>query len=86
MLNRLLPRSDEALVRQALLGDGEAFERLIGRHQRRAHAIARAVGVAPDSLDDLVQEAFLAAFKGSASCGSPPPPAPGSWGSSATAP
>jgi len=41
MLDRLFPRSEEALVRQALRGDSEAFERLIERHQRRAHAIAR---------------------------------------------
>jgi RNA polymerase sigma-70 factor (ECF subfamily) len=56
--------SDASLVRQALEDRPEAFEALILRYQRKAHAIARAIGVPVDSLDDVIQEAFLAAFCG----------------------
>src|SRR5512136_2159699 len=60
----LLFSSDAALVRQALEDRPEAFEALILRYQKKAHAIARAIGVPADSLDDVIQEAFLGAFCG----------------------
>jgi RNA polymerase sigma factor (sigma-70 family) len=56
--------SDAALVRLALADRPEAFEALIFRYQKKAYAIARAIGVPVDSLDDVIQEAFLGAFCG----------------------
>jgi RNA polymerase sigma factor (sigma-70 family) len=55
--------SDAALVRRALGDDPRAFEELVLRHQRKAHGFARALGVPPDAVDDVVQEAFLQAFR-----------------------
>jgi RNA polymerase sigma-70 factor (ECF subfamily) len=57
-------RSDAALVRQALAQQPEAFDALVVRHQRQAHAIARAVGARASAVDDVVQQAFLQAFRG----------------------
>src|SRR4030095_7493728 len=57
-------RSDARLVERALAEDAGAFEALVRRHQKRAHAIARAVGVRGAAVDDVVQEAFFAAFRG----------------------
>ena len=54
--------SDGALVRQALEDRPEAFEALILRYQKKAHAIARAIGVPADCLADVIQDAFLGAF------------------------
>src|SRR2546422_4394892 len=56
--------SDATLVNDALADRPAAFEALVLRYQRKAHAIARAIGVRADSLDDVVQEAFLSAFCG----------------------
>ena len=68
--------SDAALVRRALADEPRAFETLVCRYQRRAHAIARAAGVRADSAEDVVQEAFLHAFRGLRNLR-----APGSFGS-----
>ena len=43
----LFRESDAAVVRRALEGRPEAFEPLDYRHQRKAHAIARSVGLKP---------------------------------------
>jgi RNA polymerase sigma-70 factor (ECF subfamily) len=63
----LLPPSDAALVARALDNDDGAFESLVLRHQRKAHAVARALGVPAAAGDDVVQDAFLAAYRGLAS-------------------
>ena len=55
--------TDARLVKQVLAEDPRAFERLISRHQKRACAIARATGVRPDDLEDVVQESFVRAFE-----------------------
>ena len=60
----ILTSSDSTLVTQALADRTAAFEKLVLRYQRKAYAIARASGVPPDSLDDVVQDAFLQAFCG----------------------
>ena len=62
-LPAFLTPSDAALVRGALRDDPRAFERLVFRYQRRAHAVARAAGVPESAADDAVQEAFLKAFR-----------------------
>ena len=56
--------TDAALVLKALAADSGAFETLVERHQKKAHALARAVGLRGSVVDDVVQEAFLAAFRG----------------------
>ncbi len=60
---RMFRPSDTTLVRGALAGRTEAFEALIERHQRKAHAVARAQGVEASSIDDVVQDSFLKAFR-----------------------
>src|SRR5687767_15722915 len=61
MLTFQLP--DAALVARTLSGDSDAFEALVLRHQKKAHAVARAHGVAAGAIEDVVQDAFLAAFR-----------------------
>src|ERR1041385_9449107 len=56
-------RPDGDLVRLALRDDPRAFEALVLRWQRRASAIVRAGGTPPDAVEDVVQEAFLRAFR-----------------------
>ncbi len=55
--------SDARLVRRVLSGRPEAFEMLVFRYQKKAYAIAHALGVPPSSLDDAVQEAFFQAYR-----------------------
>ncbi len=63
--------SDADLVRKAVAGDSAAFENLVQRYQRKAFAIARAAGAPRDVLEDVVQEAFLRAFRQLASLREP---------------
>ena len=58
-----LKSPDARLVHGARAGETDAFETLVQRYQRKAHAVARATGVRLDSLDDVAQEAFLQAFR-----------------------
>jgi RNA polymerase sigma-70 factor (ECF subfamily) len=55
--------SDATWVRRALDDQPDAFEVLVLRYQKKAHAIAQAVGVPWDAAEDVVQEAFLKAFR-----------------------
>jgi RNA polymerase sigma-70 factor (ECF subfamily) len=55
--------TDLRLVRKTRSGQPEAFEGLVLRYQRKAYAVARAIGVAAADLDDVVQEAFLQAYR-----------------------
>lgn len=55
--------TDATLVTRAICGDAQAFEALISRYQKTAHAIARALRVPASNLDDVVQESFLSAFR-----------------------
>lgn len=53
---------DAELVRQTTSGRREAFDELVGRHQRRAFAVAyRLLGNSHDAAE-VVQDAFLKAF------------------------
>jgi RNA polymerase sigma-70 factor, ECF subfamily len=55
--------ADAELVERVRSGDAEAFGALVGRHMRRAYAIAyRLLGHREDA-EDLVQEAFIAALE-----------------------
>src|SRR5882672_655310 len=61
--NVFLQSSDAVLVRKVLDDCPKAFEQLVVRYQKKAHAIARAFGVPGTTVDDVVQEAFLKAFE-----------------------
>ncbi len=55
--------SDHDLVQQCLRGDAQSFRQLYRRHQQRVRSILYQLSD-PSSLDDLVQEVFLRAWKG----------------------
>ncbi|MDF5722254.1 MAG: sigma-70 family RNA polymerase sigma factor [Rhizonema sp. PD37] len=55
--------SDSYLVQRCLRGESEYFRRLYRRHQQRVRSILYQL-CDPSSLDDLVQEVFLRAWKG----------------------
>ncbi len=54
---------DAIFVTRALAGDRAAFEALVTGHLRRAQALARAVVHDEAAVDDVVQEAFLRAYR-----------------------
>ena len=54
---------DSELVDRVLRCEPDAFEVLISRYQRKACAIALGIGVRPDALRDVLQEAFLRSFE-----------------------
>ncbi len=66
-----IPGSDAWAVRRVLAGHPEAFEGLVLRHGREALAVARALGVRGASLEDIVQDAFLQAYRDLATLSSP---------------
>lgn len=55
---------DQDLVRQSMLGSREAFGLLVVRYSRSVRAVCLARTGRREDLDDLVQEAFLRAFRG----------------------
>jgi len=60
--------SDAALVARAQGGDASAFESLVKRHIRAAHAVALAVLGESADADDAVQDGFLSAMQHLDSC------------------
>jgi RNA polymerase sigma-70 factor (ECF subfamily) len=54
---------DRALVGRAQAGDKQAFRQLVERHQRRALGLANALVRNESDARELVQEAFLRAYK-----------------------
>src|SRR5687767_5931884 len=56
--------ADRVLIQRAQSGDTRAFDELVARHERRAHAIA--MGLVRDQEDalEIVQEAFLRVYRG----------------------
>lgn len=59
---------DASLVARAQDGDASAFESLVKRHIRAAHAVALAVLGETADADDAVQDAFLSAMQHLDSC------------------
>ena len=55
--------SDARLVARARGGDARAFEDLVRRHLRAAHAVALGVLGNPADAEDLLQDVFLAAHR-----------------------
>lgn len=55
--------ADAILVERTLAGDRSAFEVLVADHLLRAQALARAIVQDPHAVDDVVQEAFLKAYR-----------------------
>lgn len=60
--------SDAVLVARAQDGEAAAFEALVKRHLRAAHAVALAVLGELSDADDAVQDAFLSAMQHLESC------------------
>jgi RNA polymerase sigma-70 factor (ECF subfamily) len=55
--------TDSRLVARARAGDARAFEELVRRHLRSAHAVALGVLGNPADAEDVCQDAFLAALE-----------------------
>jgi RNA polymerase sigma-70 factor, ECF subfamily len=53
------PEPDEELVRRFLLGDTDAFERLVERHRQRVYNLCLRVLGDPEDAADAVQDTFL---------------------------
>lgn len=62
---------DAALVERARRGDAGAFEALVRRYARTAHAAALAVVKEPADAEDVVQDAFIRALERLEDCRDP---------------
>ncbi len=60
---RTEPPTEQELVRQAQLGDKEAFARLYETHKRRVYAICLRITREKAEAEDCAQEAFLQCFQ-----------------------
>jgi RNA polymerase sigma-70 factor, ECF subfamily len=58
-----LEDADRELVKAAVEGDLEAFEKLVGRHQTRLVGYLRGLTNTESDAEDLAQEAFLRAYR-----------------------
>ena len=58
-----MAEDDALLVRRTLAGERAAFDVLVAAHLRRARALARVVVRDDSAVDDVVQEAFLKAYR-----------------------
>jgi len=64
--------TDAELVERVRAGEERAFEQLVRRHLRMAHAVARSkLGGDSDDADDVCQEAFLSALERIDDCRNP---------------
>ena len=64
--------SDRTLVVRVRTGDPRAFELLVRRHLRIAHAVARTtLNGDADEVDDVVQESFIVALQKIDECRDP---------------
>jgi RNA polymerase sigma-70 factor (ECF subfamily) len=59
--------ADEDLAARAAAGDAGAFETLVGRHEARVYRLACRFTGSDADAQDVLQEAFLAAYRGLAS-------------------
>lgn len=57
------PDPDLKLVEQILGGDGQAFEVLVRRHERRVYRVTLAVTGNAEDAEDAMQETFLKVFR-----------------------
>jgi RNA polymerase sigma-70 factor (ECF subfamily) len=62
---------DAVLVGRALQGDAGAFEELVRRYMRTAHAVALAVVKEPADAEDVCQDAFIRALERLEDCRNP---------------
>lgn len=58
-----LDQPKEALVARCVAGDDAAWASLYARYARSTASFLHRLGVAPEALDDAVQEVFLQAFR-----------------------
>jgi RNA polymerase sigma-70 factor (ECF subfamily) len=56
--------ADHHLIQRAQRGDSAAFDELVARHERRAHAIAMGLVRDREDASEIVQEAFLRVYRG----------------------
>lgn len=63
--------TDAILVARVRRGDGRAFDQLVRRHLRAAHAVARARLDNPADAEDVCQDAFIKALKRIDDCRNP---------------
>ncbi len=63
--------TDAELVARVRRGDAAAFDRLVRRHLKAAHAVAVATTGAPEDADDVCQDAFLTALQRIDQCRQP---------------
>jgi len=63
--------SDGSVVREVLAGDAERYRVLVDRYRERFGRYAVALVGDPDLAEDAVQEAFVKAFHGLATCRDP---------------
>ena len=63
--------TDGLLVARVRRGDSRAFDQLVRRHLRTAHAVARATLDNPDDADDVCQDAFIRALRRIDNCRNP---------------
>jgi RNA polymerase sigma-70 factor, ECF subfamily len=66
-----VPDTDSRLVARARGGDARAFEELVRRHLRSAHAVALGVLGNPADAEDVCQDAFLVALEKLDECRDP---------------
>ena len=58
-----MTRSDGELVSQAQVGDVEAFDELVAKHNQRVYVLARRMLGNAEDAEDVHQEAFLLAWR-----------------------
>jgi RNA polymerase sigma-70 factor (ECF subfamily) len=59
-----LQQSDIELARRAAGGDGVAFHAIVDRHAQDLFRLARSLSKTTQDAEDIVQEVFVAAFRG----------------------
>lgn len=57
------PATDEEIVRRVVGGDTALFEVLLRRHNQRVYRAARAILGRDEDIDDVMQQAYLNAFR-----------------------
>jgi RNA polymerase sigma-70 factor (ECF subfamily) len=55
--------NDAETVKRVLAGDADAFRLIVDRHGRTLHRLAFRMTGSPDDAEDVVQEAFIRAFR-----------------------